>query len=237
VAEWLTLDLAGPRVRLRRDRRARRLVLRVPGGSGPPVLTVPAELALAEVHGFLAEHRVWLEGRLATRPRPSRIEIGGTIPVAGRPVRIAAGPRMRLDLEAGLLQLPGPAPRMAAQAGAVLRERARAACSAAVARYAAALDRRHGRITLRDPRSRWGSCTSRGDLMFSWRLAMAPPDVLDYVVAHEVAHLVEMNHSARFWAVVARLRPDHAASQAWLKRRGAELHRYAFRPEAARETA
>jgi predicted metal-dependent hydrolase len=89
-----------------------------------------------------------------------------------------------------------------------------------------------GRVTLRDTRSRWGSCTSAGDLMFSWRLIMAPSAVLDYVVAHEVAHLAEMNHSDRFWAQVERLFPDHAAPRAWLRRNGAGLHAWDFTRQA-----
>ena len=87
-------------------------------------------------------------------------------------------------------------------------------------------------ITLRDPRSRWGSCSPAGDLMFSWRLVMAPAAVLDYVVAHEVAHLAEMNHSTRFWAVVRRLCPDHAPAREWLRRHGASLHGHRLRRAA-----
>jgi hypothetical protein len=85
------------------------------------------------------------------------------------------------------------------------------------------------RITLRDTRSRWGSCTADGALMYSWRLILAPPSVLDYVAAHEAAHLVEMNHSARFWALVERLCPDWQAERAWLRREGAALQAWRFR--------
>jgi predicted metal-dependent hydrolase len=86
------------------------------------------------------------------------------------------------------------------------------------------IGRPYSRITLRDTRSRWGSCTADGALMYSWRLAMAPPAVLDYVAAHEVAHLAQMNHSPAFWAVVARLVPGHAAPRRWLKLHGQTLH-------------
>ena len=99
---------------------------------------------------------------------------------------------------------------------------------AAVDRHAAGLGRSAGRIRLADPRARWGSCTASGDLMFSWRLIMAPVDVLDYVVAHEVAHLAELNHSPRFWAVVRRLCPGYEPARDWLRRHGAELHRHDF---------
>jgi predicted metal-dependent hydrolase len=95
-----------------------------------------------------------------------------------------------------------------------------------VRRHAAAVGRPVARITLRDTRSRWGSCTARGALNFSWRLVMAPPHVLDYLAAHEVAHRVHMDHSEAFWAVCARLSPDLARAEAWLKAHGPSLHRF-----------
>ncbi|MBV8939567.1 MAG: M48 family metallopeptidase, partial [Alphaproteobacteria bacterium] len=93
--------------------------------------------------------------------------------------------------------------------------------------HAEALGCRIRRITLRDTVSRWGSCSSDGRLSFSWRLMLAPAEVLEYVVAHEVAHLREMNHSAAFWRIVAQRCPYHAEARAWLKRHGAQLYRYA----------
>ncbi|WP_316016065.1 SprT family zinc-dependent metalloprotease, partial [Roseobacter sp. HKCCA0434] len=111
-----------------------------------------------------------------------------------------------------------------------LRQLARDRLSEATARHAAALDSVPGRLTLRDTRSRWGSCTSEGNLMFSWRLILAPPPVLDYVAAHEVAHLLEMNHSLRFWAHVERLFPGWQAQRDWLRAEGAALHRFRFEP-------
>ena len=100
--------------------------------------------------------------------------------------------------------------------------------AAASDHYAALLGRRHTRLTLRDTRSRWGSCSAKGALGYSWRLILAPPDVLNYVAAHEVAHLAQMNHSPAFWAEVARLMPDYETPRAWLRREGGALHRYRF---------
>ena len=110
----------------------------------------------------------------------------------------------------------------------LLKARARLSLAEATVGYATALGRPHGRITLRDPRGRWGSCSARGDVMYSWRLIMAPPVVLDYVAAHEVAHLAEMNHSPAFWAVVARLMPDFATPREWLRAHGSGLQRSDF---------
>jgi predicted metal-dependent hydrolase len=220
-------------IRVRRSGQARRFVLRVAGRGAAPVMTVPAGASLAEARRFASAQEAWLRRTLAALPQPVAVTVGTRLPVAGREAVVVPGERARHDPEAGLLMLPGPGNRLAAQAAAFLHEAARAACSGAVAHYAGLVGRRHGAITLRDPRSRWGSCTSRGDLMFSWRLAMAPPEVLRYVVAHEVAHLVELNHSPRFWSLVERLDPGHAPAREWLRRRGADLHGFDFRPPRA----
>ena len=111
---------------------------------------------------------------------------------------------------------------------ALLKARARDMLATVSDDYAAALGRPYTRLTLRDTRSRWGSCTSDGGLMYSWRLIMAPPEVLHYVAAHEVAHLQEMNHSAAFWAVVEQLYGDYAAPRRWLRKEGDRLHRVTF---------
>ncbi len=110
------------------------------------------------------------------------------------------------------------------------RTAARGRIEALVAREAAALGLSYGRVTIRDQRTRWGSCSSRGTLSFNWRLVLAPPAVLDYVIVHEVCHLRHPDHSARFWRLVAERRPDYRAQRAWLHRHGAEL--LAFRPAA-----
>ncbi len=111
---------------------------------------------------------------------------------------------------------------------AFLKLRARDRLAAACDGFAASLGTHYRAIALRDTRSRWGSCTSEGNLMYSWRLVMAPPDVLDYVAAHEVAHRLEMNHSDRFWAHVERVCPDHKSHRRWLREEGTKLHAWRF---------
>jgi predicted metal-dependent hydrolase len=238
MAEVLRVGTPAIDIRVRRSGQARRFVLRVAGRGAAPVMTVPAGASLAEARRFASAQEAWLRRTLAALPQPVAVAAGTRLPVAGREAVVVPGGRSHHDPEAGLLMLPGPGNRLAAQAAVFLQEAARAACAGAVTHFARLVGRRHGAISLRDPRSRWGSCTSRGDLMFSWRLAMAPPEVLRYVVAHEVAHLVELNHSARFWSLVERLDPDHAPARDWLRRRGAELHGFDFRPpRAAAETS
>jgi predicted metal-dependent hydrolase len=216
---------------LRRSARARRLSLRVSRIDGRVTLTLPAGVPARTARAFAAERADWLRGHLARTP--SRIVPGPglSLPFEGRETPVEAGGTGRAVRHAGgALCVPGRAEDAPARLGAFLKAAARDRLAAAVDRHASALGRRPARITLRDPRSRWGSCSAAGGLMFSWRLVMAPPEVLDYVAAHEVAHLAEMNHSPAFWAVVAGLCPGYAAPRAWLRAEGAGLHRYDFAP-------
>jgi predicted metal-dependent hydrolase len=120
----------------------------------------------------------------------------------------------------------GEAPHVARRVEDHLRAAARTDLHAAVAMHCAKLGLRPRSLTLRDPVSRWGSCSSSGALSFSWRLILAPTYVLDYLAAHEVAHLQHMNHSTKFWAVVHRLSTDVDLAEAWLNAHGSQLHRY-----------
>ena len=223
------LLLAHPpaRVRLRRHARARRFTLSVSRLDGAAQLTAPARASLAEARAFLERQGDWLAAALERMPVPRRVAAGGDLPFLGRPVRLTPGPGPA-RVEAGRLIVPGAAETAGARALAFLKASARDALAPAAERHAAALGLRPARIALRDTRSRWGSCTSDGALMFSWRLIMAPPEVLDYVAAHEAAHLAEMNHSPAFWALVAGLRPDWRAQRAWLRAHGPGLHLLRF---------
>ena len=173
---------------------------------------------------FAKEKAPWIRAQVARIAPVCRIGLGAEIPVEGIPLTVRAGvPGIdRKGLRVAETRPAGP------QVAAILKTLARERLSASVAHHAAALDVRPGRLTLRDTRSRWGSCTGRGDLMFSWRLIMAPADVLDYVAAHEVAHLRHMDHSRAFWATVERTRPDWRVQRDWLRAEGASLHAWRF---------
>ena len=214
-------------VRLRRSPQARRMSLRVSRLDGRVTLTMPSHVPLREADAFLTAKGAWLRGHLGSL-RPLRpLTLGGTVPVAGQelPIVAAAGRRAGL-LPDAIAVAKGRA--VGPQVKGILRHQARERLVAASDRYVAQLGRSYTRITLRDTRSRWGSCSSDGALMYSWRLIMAPPEVLDYVAAHEVAHLVEMNHQPAFWAVVARLCPGYARHRDWLRSEGDLLHRISF---------
>jgi predicted metal-dependent hydrolase len=214
-------------ITVRRSASARRYSLRVSGLDGRVTLTLPARGSLAEALAFARSRETWIRRALAQQAPAADVTHGMRLPFEGRLLLVTPGPVRAARAEGNLLLVPpdaAPGPRIAA----FLKAAARRRLADSVAAHAARLGRSPGRITLRDPRSRWGSCSAAGDLMFSWRLVMAPPEVLDYVAAHEVAHLAEMNHSPAFWKVVARLCPGHVPLRAWLRREGATLHRYRF---------
>lgn len=215
---------------LRRNASARRLSLRISRLDGRVTLTMPPRVPESEGIAFALERESWLRSHLSQIAPPedaAAVGIGATIPVEGRHLSIVAAPGRRLQLLADSIALPA-GPGQGARLKALLRTLARDRFAAASDRHAAALGRSYGKITLRDTRSRWGSCTAQGDLMYSWRLIMAPPAVLDYVAAHEVAHLAEMNHGPAFWRLVGQLCPEHQHHRHWLKSDGTALHRYRF---------
>ena len=215
-------------VALKRSARARRFTLRVSRSSGRVTLSIPGFAREAEALAFLDARAGWVRKHLATRPAEQAPRIGGAIPIEGVAREIVAGTGRAALLRDGRVELPAgqEGPRMAA----LLKQMARERLAERAMHHAGRLGRAFGRITLRDTRSRWGSCSSKGDLMFSWRLIMAPPEVLDYVAVHEVAHLVEMNHSPAFWATCERLCIDYETPRQWLRERGAEILAWCFDP-------
>ena len=221
------------RVRLVENSRARRFVLRLAADGDGAILTHPPGVPRYEVESFLGRHSGWLRKALAKSGPVIPVEAGADIPVDGvlRQVVHDPGKRRGPELQDDLLLVYGRG-AVASKVSAFLKARARDRLAPAAKDYAAKLGRSVNQVSLRDTRSRWGSCSSNGALSFSWRLAMAPPDVQDYVAAHEAAHLVEMNHSSRYWAVVARIYPHWEPQRAWLKREGRSLHSYRFGPSS-----
>ncbi|TNC74895.1 M48 family metallopeptidase [Rubellimicrobium roseum] len=212
-------------VSLRRSARARRLSLRISGTDGRVTLTLPLRARLGDGLAFLQEREGWLRDHLAQAPSLIHPAFGGTIPFEGRDLLLCPAPIRAVRLDGDRLLLPPEPDRLPARLGAFLRGAARDRLATACDRHAARIGRRVTRLTLRDTRSRWGSCTTEGHLMFSWRLVLAPPPVLDYVAAHEVAHLERMDHSPAFWAVVGRICPGYEGPRNWLRAHGAALHR------------
>lgn len=226
------LNVAGERVpvRVRRSARASRYGLRIANATGEVVLTVPAGGDYDQAIDFLSRHEGWLAARLKRHAAPVAFTDGVSIPLRGEPHAIVATGRLRgvVEVDSGTneIHVPGAPAHLPRRLTEWLKEEARADLVHCVSRHAGAAGLRHGRITVRDTASRWGSCSARGGLSFSWRLILAPPFVLDYVAAHEVAHLQHMNHGPRFWALTRKLYPQTDRAEAWLKKNGRDLHRY-----------
>ena len=211
---------------LRQSARAKRLSLRVSRLDGRVTLTMPRAFPLEEALDFARSKENWIRSHLDKRPDECAVDIGATLPVEGVERQITRIKGRRVMLGEQEIGVPGGpvGPRLQSW----LKELARDRLAAASDRYAARLGRGYTRLTLRDTRSRWGSCTSAGALMYSWRLILAAPEVLDYVAAHEVAHLAEMNHSPAFWSQVERIHGPYRAQRTWLRTHGNDLHRFRF---------
>lgn len=215
-------------VTLKHSARARRMSLRVSRLDGRVSLTLPRRTPEREALAFLQDREAWLRKHLSDVTPARTPAFGATFPFMGRAVTLHPAPIKRPMIEEDALILPEGDERLPARLAAFLKTQARDHLARACDRHSAALGKPYGKLTLRDTRSRWGSCTSAGDLMFSWRLIMAPLEILDYVAAHEVAHLAEMNHSPAYWATCARLYPDHKSARRWLRSEGNSLHSWQF---------
>jgi predicted metal-dependent hydrolase len=216
-------------VTVKRSSRAKRYSLRVSRLDGRVTLTIPTYASERDALAFAGEKVDWLRKVLETSVQAHTPEIGGEIPFEGKLLRITAAAVKTPRIEEDAILVPPDEDRLPARLEAFLKFHARARVTQSSDRYADALGRSYSKITLRDARSRWGSCAPDGALMYNWRLIMAPIGVLDYVCAHEIAHLEQMNHSPAFWAVVERLRPGHTAERNWLKRHGTQLQALRFR--------
>jgi predicted metal-dependent hydrolase len=245
-ADTITVETpTGEAVRLtvRISSRAHRISLRINPTGGGAVLVVPEGAPFKQAERFARDQVGWLAHNLARQPDRIAFEDGVTLSVLGRKLRIRHSPHQRrgvwvepgqevadaaTDGETGPTDLcvSGEANHLSRRVTDWLKRQAREEISSRARAHARQLDKRIAKISIRDTSSRWGSCSSSGTLSFSWRLILAPESVLDYVCAHEAAHLVEMNHSPAFWLLVRDLVGNWEAERRWLKRNGTELHRY-----------
>jgi predicted metal-dependent hydrolase len=220
------------RVALKRVSTSRRFTLRVRAATRDVLLTMPARGSQKAAREFVERHAAWIGAKLARLPRPIAFAPHARTPLRGVDHTIVHRPGERgvVWTEQGvggpLICVSGEAPHIARRVADFLKREARKDLESAVARHAERLGVSPRRIVLRDTASRWGSCSSTGGLNFSWRLILAPPFVLDYLAAHEVAHIVHMNHSPMYWKLTRRLFPETERAEFWLKTNGADLHRF-----------
>lgn len=224
------VEVDGAPVRLTVNPRARRLSLRLDAAKGEVVAVAPTARALPHALAFARSRSAWIAERLSARPVSVPLLPGQAIPLRGRPVRlVASGGHGAARIEDDVISAGGEGDAFSRRVRRLLRTEALADVSARTAAHAAALGAPQPLVSVTDARTRWGSCTpgrgrERGRIRYSWRLVLSPPWVLDYVAAHEVAHLVEANHQPAFWAVCERLYGDVRPARAWLEAHGPALH-------------
>lgn len=229
-------EVAGRAVPLKivENARARRLTLRIATGGQGLRVTVPPSVPDAEIQRFLERHQGWLEEKYRKYPPDALVRPGIRLPLRGKPHRIVHVEASRglatatvLDGEPVLL-VPGAIEHLPRRVADFLKREAKTHIEPLVATHTATVGRRAKAIRYKDTSSRWGSCTADGVLSFSWRIMMAPSPVINYLVAHEVAHLREMNHGPRFWKLCTELCPDTERCRDWLKRNGTALQALRF---------
>jgi predicted metal-dependent hydrolase len=219
-------------VRLRRHSQARRYTLRIHAASRDVVLTMPPRGSVKQAREFAQKNGAWIAARLQRLPDAMPFAHGTLLPLRGISHRIdhRKSTRGTVWIETGadmpLLCVAGEAPHLSRRVRDFLKREAKRDLETASGTAAQALGVTIKRVSVRDQSSRWGSCSSTGVLSYSWRLILAPAFVLDYLAVHEVAHLIEMNHSRRFWRLVEKICPDVGRAKAWLDAHGAGLHRY-----------
>lgn len=224
----LCLDDRDVTVAVHRNRRARRLTLHVDQASGEVRLVLPQRAPLREGFAFAKRKAGWIRAQLDALPPRRPFADGAAVPYLGENHVIRSDPMARRGVwrDGGEIRVSGLPEFLPRRLTDFLKREARRELTERAHRKAGVIDRQVKRISLRDTKSRWGSCASTGEINFSWRLIMAPEPVLDYVVAHEIAHLVHMDHSRAFWKQVTALTDEVAAPQRWLREHGSGLLRY-----------
>ncbi|HEX3753479.1 MAG TPA: SprT family zinc-dependent metalloprotease [Rhizomicrobium sp.] len=228
--ELLKIDGRAVEVSLKLNPRARRVIVKVHPTTGEVTVTAPSRRGLDHALDFARAEKDWIARQLARVPEPVALAPGSAIPFRGIGHRIRhsleGSAPVWCDEQARIIFVRGRTEHAARRISDFLKAEARKLFEQRALAFAARLSVKPARIAVRDTASRWGSCSSARSLSFSWRLILAPDFVLDYVVAHEIAHLREMNHSPRFWAHVKSLVGDSSAPQRWLRVSGRDLQRY-----------
>lgn len=215
-------------VEIERKKGLRAMRLKISNKTGKPVVTAPILTPDFWIKRFLEKHAIWIRKQLEMTPAKTPFKNGEKITLLGEETTLRHQENLRRAtfIESGILYVAGQADFFHRRVVDFIKKEVKKHIETAVFRLEEELGVRVRRITLKDTTSRWGSCSSGGNLAFSWRLGLAPLFVLDYVIVHEVMHLKHMDHSDAFWRDLRRINPDVLRAQKWLKENGRLLHRY-----------
>lgn len=225
-AEEIWVEGLAKPIKVRRNARARRVTLTVNHATQDATITGPPRVAHGQLIAFAEKNSQWVAKKLAALPQQEPFVFGMELPYRGYARKVEAAARTGISADGWVLGVRATRESLPGVLEGWLRAKARERFAECSRLHAQTLGVEFSAISIRDTRSRWGSCSSNGALSYSWRAIMAPDGALNYLAAHEVSHLKEMNHSPRFWAHVEALCPDYLDWKGWFSQYGAELHRY-----------
>ena len=218
---------AGPDVKISISPRAKRLTLRIDAGCRQAVLTLPPHCSQRSVLDFVERHRDWIDNNLRNLPESATFRNGEIISILGCEYQICHCPQSRgIRLHEGRLEVSGQEEFLHRRVKDFLKKLAAEQFQILSRQKASLLNCKVNKITIKDTKSRWGSCSTRNNINYNWRVILAPKTVIDYLISHEVAHLKHPDHSRNFWNCVRSLCPDCAQGRLWLRRHGKELFKY-----------
>ncbi len=214
-------------IKIVKSPQAKRLTLRIDDKNRLPILTLPRYCSARKAEAFVETHRDWIRNMLARLPAATHFENGDSITLMGQKLIVMHAPSQRgTCLKDGFLLVGGGAEFLHRRVGDFIKKYAAAELYRLSVEKARLIGCAVHKVSLKDTRSRWGSCSSNRNINYNWRIVLAPAHVIDYLVSHEVAHLAHQDHSPAFWQCVAELCPDFENGRRWLKVRGKELYRY-----------
>ena len=219
---------AGFDIKVVESARARRLSLRIDTKNRIPILTIPRFCPKSQALAFVKKQKAWIEEKLQKIPEQRYFAAGDKISFNGIELEIRHCPEMRggVIIEDGFLKVSGEKSFLARRVRDFIKNRAQKILHQMSVEKAAQINCKVNRVVIKDTKSRWGSCSALRNINYNWRIMLAPAEVIDYLVAHEVAHLIHPDHSRAFWRCVADLAQNAEAGRQWLKKNGAKLNEY-----------
>lgn len=225
------LEEISPHIKPRISKRAKRIALRLDPKTNDIHLVIPPRASMKKALDFAFTHQDWIREKIETRPAPIPFEDGVSLPLFGEDIMLdiyydITLKRTSITLNKNILSIKTNKEEPSLRITRFLKEKARERLASLAHEKAGQIDKTVKRVQVRDTKSRWGSCSPDGTISFSWRIIFAPIAALDYLVAHEVAHLTHKNHGPQFWALCEELSTDYKAGKEWIRKHGHSLMRY-----------